>query len=816
MTNKLTGAFVSGICIVALASPASAQMRVYNIPAGSLKSVLDAYARQSGRPVVYKPDQVSGVQSPGVRGELSVDSALNALLQGTQFHAQTDGTGAQVLVTNNATSLTPPSAAVSASDQASSSASDQAIVVTAQKRQQRLQDVPVPVSTISADTLIAKGQTRVKDFFSSVPGVSYTGGFFAQTVVIRGLSTTAPGGFGNPTVGILVDDVPFGASQDLGFVSAPNIDPSDLSRIEILRGPQGTLYGASSIGGLLKYVTTDPSTERFSGHLQAGLVGVKNGDQLGYNLRGTVNFPLSSNIALLVTGFTRRDPGFVDNVLTGQRAVNDEISSGVRTALLWRPAEGWAVKLGALYEKTQIHGYSEVQAQFGDLKQSLSRGTGQSNPEIQAYTLNVTGRIGKAELTSISAYTIGKDNRRDDLSVLTGLVDEFIPTATGVALVNDFNTKKFSQEIRVSVPLGPHFDWLVGGFYTHESNPHENFFYGVNASTGDLISNAWDNKDYRTFQEYAAFTDLTWKLTDKFDVQVGGRWSHNRQSHAENITGPLVLPLTGVVESVDPRNVSRDSSFTFLVTPRLRISRDLMLYGRIASGYRPGGPNNGCQLLEASGAPCAFGPDRVVNYEVGMKGSTPDHLVSFDASVYHIDWTSIQIVLFNSVAQWVQNAGKAQSQGVELSTELRPTTGLKIAGWVALNQADLRQDFPASAGGIGFKGDWLPNGSRVSANLSVDQQFNLGSNLTGFVGASASYVGRRAIQFRTSAMAPQPKFPAYTKVDITAGLTRGHWGVNAYVTNVTDSRGRIAQDNVTGGFFVINPRTFGLNVTKSF
>src|SRR6185437_1572227 len=165
------------------------------------------------------------------------------------------------------------------------------IIVTAEKREERLMDVPVPVTVLSPDTLVQSNQTRLQDYFSNVPGLNLTPGIQGvQNLTIRGIGF----GFANPTTGITVDDVPWGSSAG-GLptgLAPPDLDPGDLSHIEVLRGPQGTLYGASSMGGLIRYVTADPSTEKTSGALQAGTSTVDNGSKLGYNFRGSINVPL--------------------------------------------------------------------------------------------------------------------------------------------------------------------------------------------------------------------------------------------------------------------------------------------------------------------------------------------------------------------------------------------------------------------------------------------------------------------------------------------------------------------------------------------
>ena len=222
-----------------------------------------------------------------------------------------------------------------------------------------------------------------------MPALSLTvNEFGAPQVTIRGL---AAGGFTNPTVGIVVDDVPYGASMFAGYgEEAPDVDPSDLARIEVLRGPQGTLYGASSLGGLIKFVTVDPSTDGVSGNVQMGTSSVYNGAGLGYSVRGGVNVPLSDTVAIRASGFTREDPGYIDDPALHSEGVNEGHAAGGRLAALWRPSDVLSLKLSAVIQHSTLDGSPTVDLQPGlvGLQQSDARGSGSYDKRLQAYSAN--------------------------------------------------------------------------------------------------------------------------------------------------------------------------------------------------------------------------------------------------------------------------------------------------------------------------------------------------------------------------------------------------------------------------------------------
>ncbi len=259
----------------------------------------------------------------------------------------------------------------------------QEVVVTAEKRTESLQSVPVPETVIAANALSEVGEPRLQDYYARVPGLSLDNLGSGQTsIAIRGITT---GGQTNPTVGITIDDVPYGSDSILGYASVlvPDIDPADLERVEILKGPQGTLYGASSIGGLLKFDTVAPSTKALSGQVEGDLSSVAHSDGVaGYAGRASVNVPLSSSLAIVASGFTRRDPGYVDNLITGQRGVNQVHADGGRIAALLRPSDTLSLELSAFVQNTKGYGTSAVNTNYllqpvsGDLAQTRTRGYG--------------------------------------------------------------------------------------------------------------------------------------------------------------------------------------------------------------------------------------------------------------------------------------------------------------------------------------------------------------------------------------------------------------------------------------------------------
>jgi outer membrane receptor protein involved in Fe transport len=418
----------------------------------------------------------------------------------------------------------------------------------------------------------------------------------------------------------------------------------------------------------------------------------------------------------------------------------------------------------------------------------------------------------------MTGYNINSYSDSVDFTPALGAVTQAQFGVPGTPLHDSNRTRKFTEELRLANALGQRLEWLLGAFYTNEDS-HLVQDILVADSAGNII-NLWNHSaPPTTFSEYAGFADLTYHITQKFDIQLGGRESGNRQTYNNTDYGPYATKFLHLSTEpfVFPEIVTKENSFTYLLTPRFRFSDDLMTYARLASGYRPGGPNSNAVVFNT---PSAFKPDKTLNYEVGVKGNVLEHRLSFDASVYYIDWKDIQLNLTDPVtkAGYRSNASHAKSQGVELSVESRPVSGLTASGWVAFNGAQLTAALPAISGAYGRPGDRLPYSSRFSSNVSLNEEFVLTGSLTGFLGGSLSYVGDRKGVFRN---VPQRQtFPAYAQTDLNGGIRQDSWSVNAYCTNVTDRRGVL-----TGGlgtspnplaFNYIQPRTVGLSVTKTF
>lgn len=754
------------------------------------------------------------------------------------------------------------------------------IVVTAQKREERILDIPQSVSVVTGDTLERQQATTFQDYLSQVPGLSLEQSEpGVGRLMLRGVNT---GGVAS-TVAVYIDETPFGSSSGLvnGAILAGDFDPFDVARIEVLRGPQGTLYGASSLGGVLKFVTNTPKLGELAGRVRAGLEFVDDGGT-GYNMNGMVNIPLGENAAVRATGFFRKRAGWVDGGGEGitlqspfgatllvesrdEKDINDSKVWGGRGSVLFRPSEPLTIRLTAIAQNIRSDGSGDVEVDPDDYDplDGMQRHLvfdENNRLKYRLYNGVVEYDLGFASLLSSTSFGRQDQSFTDDYTALFGsalnlffgplnpnLPPDLFPaplTDEPIGMVNrqQTNLKKFTQEIRLASPSSDRLEWLVGAYYTRERGKIEQAFDGVSIDTGQnftdpLLSDLADALITSRFREIAGFANLTWHVTDRFDISAGGRLSQNKQSAEQTSTGnPLLVAGGG---ATFPAIHSKEDVFTYSVSPRFELSDTSAVYVRVAKGYRPGGPN----IIPPNAGPDvprSYGSDSIVSYEIGLK-SDISRLLSFDLAAYHLDWKDIQ--LFTVIENFGLNAngGSARSNGFEATASLRPMRGLRLDVNAAIIDAKLKSDTPPFVGG--FKGDRLPWIPRATLSLNGDYEWSLGGTNMAFVGATLAHTGKQRANFEAGEVVgidpdtgeflfeftPQRKVPSYTTLNLRAGAELGRFTIEAFARNVTNSRGIASlseiTDQLTGGnplaggalrASFIQPRSFGLTVQTRF
>lgn len=715
------------------------------------------------------------------------------------------------------------------------------VVVTAEKREERLIDVPIAISEVSTDSLAKQDLTQLRDYYSRIPGLQYNGDT-TYDLSLRGITT---GNATSPTIAILVDDVQFGASTQAGLGNShfPDFDPSMLERVEVLRGPQGTLYGAASLGGLIKFVTRAPDTQNLSGHVEASLESTDGGG-MGWTTRGSVNIPLVADmVGLRVSAFKRIDPAYLDNVDPNTYAISYNVNSantyGYHSALLVRPFDGLSVTFSALEQKRNARFYSGIQvnenadgypiysAPLNGGVTRLSLGRTADIGDQQLYSAKVEADLPAGmHLTSITAW--GKSegtNFQDVSSVFTFLPYAYGPGSTEI--LDAAQTEKFSQELRLSGKLDQ-LDWRGGLFYTREASSVDQTLDFTEAGGGTAVPYAGLGPN--TYKEKAVFADFTYHVMQKLDVQAGVRWAKNEQFEGSStvVDGPAQMFFGPSATGVNL--YSNDTSTTWEVSPIYHFSQDLMSYVRVATGYRPGGPNS-----VLPNVPLSFGPDKVTNYELGLKGIAAERTISYDVSLYDIEWRNIQLQDTDAASEltYTTNGGKARSRGVEAEINWKPYRGLTIDANATFDDATLTEDVAAISGAdslIGKAGDRLPGSARFTSNLNIQQDFPIVGDVQGFVGGNWSYIGARMSTFQLfvpdandpaiNDATPRFSLPGYSLVDFQAGANWDGWRATLFLRNAFNKLGVITADNRNGTSVTsvnfLTPRTVGLTISKDF
>jgi outer membrane receptor protein involved in Fe transport len=723
------------------------------------------------------------------------------------------------------------------------------VEVTAQKRKESVADIPASVTVVGGPLLEQQRADDFQDLVALVPGLSLTTDRPGSTrVTLRGINT---GGVAS-TVGVYFDDVPFGSSSGLAnaAVSSGDFDTFDISRVEVLRGPQGTLYGASSVGGVMKYVPNRPSTERFEGRFLGSAETVDNGDP-GYSLTGMVNVPLGEKAAVRASGFYRFDSGFIDsigadpipsltnpalNVVQGTQVVDGLNSAdrfGGRLAALIKPSEKLSINLAVQLQDIDTDADSVVDVDPESLEPLhsdpvQSRYQSEFNDtKYRVYSGTVDWDFGAARLESITSFGTFEADFHDDLAIATALTGG-PPLASLVTLLfggddrplsavlpQTTSTDKFAQELRLVSPKGESFDWLFGAYYTKEDSAIKQKILAVEANTDTVATGIPDLADVALdsdYKEIAGFANATWHATPRLDFSFGGRLSHNSQDASQVSDGPLVGGLT-TFENVE----SSESPFTWSLAPRYEINDSSAVYARVATGFRPGGPN-----VLPPGAPPevprTYDSDSLTSYEVGLKtGGGTGQKFSLDFSGYYLDWEDVQLFLVVNNFGINGNGGTAVSKGFEVAANVFPASGLALSLNGAYTNAELTQDTDPVVGGK--DGDPLPYVPDWSVALNADYEWTVKGTSRAYVGGSLGYTGERTVEFNSRAAdGSLRRLDSYVTFDLRAGVYAGRWSVELYGKNLSNERGVTAigaagflpNDALPLGW--IRPRTIGVSV----
>lgn len=847
---------LSGALFAPAMAEAPQQARSFAIPAQPLSSALLEFSRQSDQLVLVSAPLAKGRRSQAVQGRLPAGEALRQLLRGTGLKAVRNAGSGYRLTPDGAAASHASAPAVTTT--ASADEAIPSIVVTgAQRRDQQILKVPASITAYDKGTMDKQGVRSLDDLVRLTPGLSNiaTSSYGGETISIRGINSNT----GASTTGIYIDDTPVQTRNYLGVVNNSYPLVFDLDRVEVLRGPQGTLFGSGSEGGAVRFVTPTPSLNATRVYGRADMSFTDGGSPSG-EFGVAVDSPLKQDrIGLRVSAWGRHSGGYIDHVdgagNVTQPNSNSENDIAVRAVMKIVATDRLTITPSLYYQNVKRRDLDLYWPSAGRYKSTY----GILQPDRDRFVLpalNLDYDAGAFTVKSVTAYYDRRDDRVEDyaplsVSALTGGTMTSVP---GVDFHERSDTitrqKNWSEELRfTSRDDGNPFNWVVGFFF---QNSTQHYDQAEVDNIGDLLPvlfPGWDTASfygrdqlpgnvsftealtYKT-KERAAFGELSYKLTDRLKASAGVRVSHNKFSFTDAQDGPFVGP--------EALFYSGSQSET-PVTPRFNLSwqgRDAQLYATAAKGYRIGGANPQVPVtcaadlatLGLTAVPSSYKSDSLWSYEVGAKGKALDGKLQMAGSLFWVDWTGIQanVPLSNCGFGYNANLGKAASRGFDLQVQATPVRGLTLSAAAGYTKATYsRNVYGATADGadgptlLAKKGDDLGT-PRWQTSLSGEYAHDIAADLAGYLYGAWQY---SSAYHRTGSDGVNGYNPytysgsSLTSVNLRAGVRHGDWDVSAYVNNLLNSHAqtyyyRAAAAGPEGArAMTMRPFTVGLTAT---
>ncbi|WP_447764168.1 TonB-dependent receptor [Sphingopyxis panaciterrae] len=667
------------------------------------------------------------------------------------------------------------------------------IIVTAQRFEQRLQDVPISITAMTGEEIEARNAKLLEDLQYSVPGLSlFAYGAGATYTQLRGVSNIS----GAATVGVYYDETPFTLST-VGLDSTPKL--LDMERVEVLRGPQAALYGEGSMGGTIRYIPAAPQLDRVSGWA-TGQASVTKGGDGSYLLEGGVNLPIvTDKVGLRVAASYERVGGWIDRPATGDHDVNSADLYTVRGTLRLKPTERLDISLLGLYQKSNQHNQN-----FGANGQTIALFDTPLRDETVFVQAKASYDLDFANLTAIGGY-IDRDNfNRFDVTplYLPGLINGEIVMPgdiDNIALDTDTDFKVYNGELRLASQGEGPLSWAFGGTFRHLKQ------FGTqiaDTAPGALPFVFIDVAGFSENKSYAVYGEVGYEFTPGLTATVGARYyiEHKEQTYDNTVFG---------VPSLD---INEDTFRSF--NPRFNLSYqfspDAMVYANVAKGFRSGGFN---LLSAAPAAPPSYEPDNIWTYEAGGKVGLADNKLILDASVYRSVWSDVQAPIAAGTFSYIANSGRVTGWGVDFSATARPMRELTLSGTFGWNDLAYRTNSADKQ-----IGDPVDGATRFSYSASFDYRPSIADDVNGIFRIDYQHSGRGQITVRTYT---PPLLAVRAKrdlVNIRAGIAIEALELSLFANNLFNEDAPV----LIGPYGVVvqnieqRPRTVGINATMRF
>jgi outer membrane receptor protein involved in Fe transport len=734
----------------------------------------------------------------------------------------------------------------------------QEVVVTAEKRPQSLQSVAASISAVGQAQIQALDAKTLTDVARAIPGLQLVNNGISDVPAIRGIYSTV----GAATVGYYIDDTPVQAEP--GFMGNPDLDLFDLSRIEVLRGPQGTLYGGSAMGGTIRFITPQPSLSGSSGRVHAELAATQDGNP-DYDVGAAYGMPLIDNVlGFRGSVYYDEEGGYIDRIsrTTGdvvQSNVNNAGTLQLATSFLWQVTPGLSIKPSILYQSERNDDMPMFLAGLPPLEQNYTTSQpGHDTFDLPSLTIDYD--FGGLKLISVTSYFHRTQRQIFDYSTL---VPELL---TGQPIVPGFTNypsradqgnsqENVSQEFRLTSPQADRLHWIFGLFFANEKQDldfplYEPEFsslveslYGAPPSAVFGFAPLANSVDFYTNtqtveRQLAAYGEATYRLIGKLNLTAGLRVSRSELGYNRVANGPL---------NGGPGIVNGEQR-AYPVTPKFALSYALseegLLYASAAKGFRVGGVNNSVPLAQCAAdlkvatgglAPKpTYQPDSLWDYEGGIKFRTPSRRLQVNASAFLINWSNMQqsVDLPDCGFGYVANFGSARSRGFELETALLPLSGLELT--MALDYTDARLSSnvfgPASPSTgqqavFGRDGDRVPGVPLWTASASAQYNFSVSAEATAYVRGDYQYVGDSMRTTPTGEVGYDPaiyRAAAYGYGSMRLGTLWKNWDFALFIDNIANSRPiigaytQLEPATDTPRETTLRPRTIGISFDRKF
>jgi outer membrane receptor protein involved in Fe transport len=856
-----------------------------NIPAQDLAPALRSLAKGRNFQIIFASGDVSALRTPGAVGEITADEALKRLLRGTGLtYRYLDEKTVAIIPTTSGAAAAPSRKDESGASSPTAANGDDSkgaqrrplwgpfrlaqavsgqsggnvplsvtggsgqqaaptgtvaleeVIVTANRRTESVQNTAMSITAITSADIDRRGLSGMNDYLNSVPGTSHLDlGIGRNATVIRGISLGPQdeGASSGQTVGYYLGDVPL---SDLSW-SPPDIKLVDMERVELLRGPQGTLYGAGSLSGAIRNIPNAPVLGQFAGEVEGSYSNTARLGDGNYDAHAVLNVPLiGDTLAIRFVGYRYDDSGYVQNVAhsnaaflsnaqtygagalaVDQNDMGHDWYSGGRISALWHPVENLNVTLSYLTQTATQNGFPEVQLGLGLYQQTrlqiadIAGGGGEHlGSNIRLGNLLASYEFPWATLVSSTSYSNQLFHRRYG-------IDYYLGDVPAPQLYNT-ETHGFNEEIRlISKDAGP-FKYVAGLYFQRTSySDAGQDFYGGNAAVNPFGTDATlyvftDDTDLR---QRAAFGELTYDILKNLSVTAGGRRSDYQKTTTSYSSGPLAGGTTLTTVGMDEKKTTSKANISY------KPVEGATVYAEFSQGFRFGKPitpypvscDDGTGHVEGTDVPINGGflkSDSLNNYELGGKFLLADKRVSVDAALYRIDWKNLPVLIIPACKFPVyENAGKARSQGIEIQSQIAVLTNLLVDLGASVQRAHLVGNNP----GVGSDGDRLPGSPNHQYSVGVTYRFNA-FQLPGYVRADYMRLGG----FYSNIQRLGPEVGDYGQLNMKAGLTFRQLEVSVYGNNLTNAANLSWYDAEfeNGRADRLRPRTIGVDLRYGF